>query len=95
MSKTHLIEGIAKRQKMSKADAKRCVEFFFEEIEAGLKGLKKGEETYNIGNFGTFYVTRRKARQGINPRTGESIKIKAARSLRFRPYAQIKRAAGC
>ena len=95
MSKTNLVEGIAKRHDISKAEAKRIVECVFEEIEAGLKGLKKGEETYNIGNFGTFYITKRKARQGINPRTGESIKIKASRNLRFRPYAQIKRAAGC
>lgn len=95
MSKTVLADSIASRNDISKAEAKRAVDMVFDGMEAGLKGLKKGDESYSIGNFGTFYITKRKARQGINPRTGEPIKIKASRNLRFRPYAQLKRVAGC
>lgn len=95
MSKTNLVESISSKHKISKAEAKQCVEMVFGEIENGLKGLKKGEETFTISSFGTFYITKRKARKGINPLTREPIKIKASKSLRFRPYAQLKRAAGC
>ena len=63
------------------------------EIEAGLKKSKK-EGRYTIGNFGTFTITRRKARKGRNPQTGEQIRIKASKVLRFRPSAALKRAAG-
>ena len=95
MSKTNMADNIAKANDISKAEAKRMVECVFAEIESGLKGLKKADATYTISGFGTFHVTKRKARKGINPRTGESIKIKASRNLRFRPYAQLKSAAGC
>lgn len=96
MSKTDLIDNVATKENLSKAEAKRLVETVLGEIENGLKTLrKKPDETYNLGNFGTFYVTTRKARTGINPRTRETIQIKASRNLRFRPYAQLKRSAGC
>lgn len=94
MSKADFIEAVAKRGKMSKAEAKRTVELVFDEIEAGLKKSKK-EGRYTIGTFGTFTVTKRAARKGRNPRTGEEIKIKASKSLRFKPSAQLKKAAGC
>ena len=95
MSKTNMAENIAARRDISKAEAKRMVEFVFEEIESGLKSLKKGEGKYSINGFGSFQVNKRKARKGVNPSTGEPIKIKASRSLRFRPYAGLKSAAGC
>ncbi len=88
------IERVAKKGKMSRAEAKRAVELVFGEVEAGLKASKKTGK-YTIGTFGTFAVTKRKARKGRNPRTGEPIKIKASKSLRFRPSAQLKTAAGC
>lgn len=96
MSKSDLINNFATKEDISRAEAKRIVESVLEEIENGLQVLKKKDtETYNIGNFGTFYVTKRKARKGINPRTQETIDIKASKNLRFRPYAQLKRSAGC
>ena len=96
MSKTDLISNVATKENISKAEAKRLVETVLGEIENGLKDLRKGpDETYNLGNFGTFYITTRKARAGINPRTQEPIRIKASKNLRFRPYAQLKRSAGC
>jgi DNA-binding protein HU-beta len=50
---------------------------------------------YQIGTLGSFRVTKRAARMGRNPRTGEAIKIKPSKSLRFKPSSQLKKAAGC
>ncbi len=94
MSKADFIDQIAEKGDMSKAEAKRVVELVFGEVEAGLKKAKK-EGKYTIGTLGTFSVTKRPARKGRNPRTGEEIKIKASKTLRFKPAANLKRAAGC
>lgn len=94
MSKAEFIENVAKAGDLSRAEAKRVVELVFGEIEAGLKRSKK-EGKYTIGTLGTFSVTKRAARKGRNPRTGEEIKIKASKSLRFRPASNLKTAAGC
>ncbi|MFP3944914.1 MAG: HU family DNA-binding protein [Alphaproteobacteria bacterium] len=94
MSKAAFIEQVAKRGDMSKSEAKRVVELVFGEVEAGLKTAKKTGK-YTIGTFGTFSVNKRAARKGRNPRTGEPIKIKASRTLRFKPSTNLKKAAGC
>ena len=94
MSKAEFIERVAKKGKMSKAEAKRAVDLVFGEIESGLKKSKK-EGKFTIGTLGTFSITKRKARMGRNPRTGEAIKIKASKSLRFKPAMNLKKAAGC
>ena len=94
MSKADFIERVANAGDLSKAEAKRAVELVFGEIESGLKSSKK-ECNSPIGTFGTFAVSKRKARMGRNPRTGEAIKIKASKTLRFRPSSQLKDAAGC
>jgi len=94
MSKAEFIENVAQKGDMSNAEAKRMVELVFGEVEAGLKRSKK-EGKYTIGTFGTFTITKRAARKGRNPRTGEEIKIKASKSLRFRPSSALKDAAGC
>lgn len=93
MSKSAFIEGVAKRGDMSKAEAKRSVELVLGEIEAGLKGARK-DGKYTLGTFGTFTISKRPARKGRNPRTGEEIKIKASKTLRFKPSSQLKKAAG-
>tara|TARA_R110002167_G_scaffold51710_3_gene149753 strand:- start:514 stop:798 length:285 start_codon:yes stop_codon:yes gene_type:complete len=94
MSKAALIERVANKGKLSKAEAGRVVDLVFGEIEAGLKASKK-EGKYTIGTFGTFSVTKRAARKGRNPQTGEPIKIKASKVLKFRPAMSLKKAAGC
>ena len=94
MSKAAFIEQVAKRGNMSKSEAKRVVELVVGEVEAGLKSAKKTGK-YTIGTFGTFSVNKRAARKGRNPRTGEPIKIKASRTLRFKPSTNLKKAAGC
>lgn len=93
MSKSAFIERVAKKGDMSKAEAKRAVELVIGEMEAGIKGAKR-EGKYTIGTFGTFTVSKRPARNGRNPRTGEAIKIKASKTLRFRPSSNLKKAAG-
>ena len=94
MSKTDFVDAVAKQGKVSKADAKRAVEMVFDALETGLKTVKNGGK-YQIGTLGSFRVTKRGARMGRNPRTGEAIKIKASKSLKFRPSSQLKKAAGC
>jgi DNA-binding protein HU-beta len=94
MSKADFIANVAKSGNMSAAEAKRVVELVFGEIENGLKRARK-DGKYVIGTFGTFAVSKRAARNGRNPRTGEEIRIGASKSLRFRPSSTLKSAAGC
>jgi DNA-binding protein HU-beta len=93
MSKSDFILAVAKKADLPKAEAKRVIELVFGTIEASLKGLKGGGKL-PIGNFGVFTVAKRPARMGRNPRTGEAIKIKASKKLRFRPAKTLKTAAG-
>ncbi|MGH6877014.1 MAG: HU family DNA-binding protein [Rhizomicrobium sp.] len=94
MSKANFVKAVARKGNITKADAKRYVELVFESIASGLKGAKNGGK-YQIGTFGTFHVSKRGARMGRNPKTGETIRIKASKSLRFKPASQLKDAAGC
>jgi DNA-binding protein HU-beta len=86
VNKTELIDHIAKQADISKAAAGRALEA----IVGGIRGsLKKGNSVTLVG-FGTFTVGRRAARTGRNPRTGASIKIKAAKVPKFRPGKALK-----
>ena len=93
MSRAAFIENVARKGNMSKADAKCTVDLVLGEVEAGLRKSKK-EGRYTIGNFGTFTITKRPARKGRIPQTGEAIRIKASKVLKFRPAAALKRSAG-
>lgn len=93
MSKSDFIDGVAKKGGISKAEAKRAVELVIGQMVAGIKSAKK-DGKYSIGTFGTFTVSKRPARMGRNPRTGEAIKIKASKTLRFKPSMNLKKAAG-
>ena len=86
MNKAELIDGVAAAADISKAAATRAVDGVLESIE---KALKKGESVTLVG-FGTFSVRKRAARMGRNPRTGEMIKIKAARVPAFKPGKALK-----
>ena len=94
MSKADFIETVASKGNMTKADAKRYVELVFDSIEAGLKAARNSGKLH-IGTFATLRVSKRRARIGRNPKTGEAVKIKASKSLRFKPASQLKEAAGC
>ncbi len=74
MTKTELIDKISSDTKLTKADAGRTINSAIDNIS---KALKKGDTVTLIG-FGTFRVTKRKARKGKNPQTGETMKIPAA-----------------
>lgn len=80
MNKGDLIEAIAKGSDLSKADAGRALEAT---LEAITKTLKKGDKV-TIPGFGTFSISKRAARTGRNPATGETIKIKAKKTPKFK-----------
>ncbi len=86
VNKTELIEHIAKNADISKAAATRALE---STIGAVKSTLKKGGSVSLVG-FGTFAVGKRAARTGRNPRTGDAIKIKAAKVPKFRPGKALK-----
>ena len=86
MNKTELIEAIAKTADISKAAAGRALDGM---VKAVGVSLKKGQMVTLVG-FGTFYVGKRAARSGRNPRTGATIKIKAAKVPKFRAGKALK-----
>ena len=86
MNKAGMVEHIAQAAEVSKSAAERAVDAL---IAAVKTCLKKGDTVTLVG-FGTFYVGKRKARSGRNPRTGESLKIAAARVPRFRAGKALK-----
>jgi DNA-binding protein HU-beta len=86
MNKTQLIEAVAADSGLSKADSQRAIESFVATVG---KTLKKGDEVAITG-FGKFSVVKRAARTGVNPRTGEKVKIKASKAPKFSPGASLK-----
>ncbi len=86
MNKTELIDSIASSTGISKAASGRALDATTAAISIA---LKKGELVTLIG-FGTFYIAKREARNGRNPRTGATIKIKAANSPKFRAGKSLK-----
>ena len=87
MNKGELIQAVAKDQKISKAAAERVTNSVLDSVK---KGLKKDKNVTLIG-FGTFTVKSRKARMGRNPQTGEKIRIKASRTVGFKPGEAFKK----
>lgn len=79
MNKNEFIDRVADLADMSKADAGRAVDAVFDAIT---ETLKKGDEVRMVG-FGTFSAAKRAARDGRNPRTGETIKIAASIQPKF------------
>ncbi len=88
MNKAELIEFVAKETDSTKADAQRAVEAVFKGIT---KTVKKGGDARFVG-FGTFTVAKRAATTGRNPRTGEAIKIKASKNVKFKAGKELKEA---
>lgn len=86
MNKTELIDHMAQSADISKAASSRALESMIAVIKTTLK--KNGSVT--LVGFGTFTVGKRAARIGRNPRTGESIKIKAAKVPKFKPGKALK-----
>lgn len=88
MTKADLIDAMANGADISKAAAGKALAAFTTTIA---KSLKKGDKVTLVG-FGTFSVTKRKARKGRNPRTGEAIKIAASKSPKFSAGKAFKQA---
>ncbi len=86
MNKTELIDHIAESADVSKASAARALDALVDAVKTTLK--KDG--TVTLVGFGTFSVGKRAARVGRNPRTGEEIKIKAAKVPKFKPGKALK-----
>jgi DNA-binding protein HU-beta len=86
MNKTQLIEAVAADSGLSKADSARAIESVVGTVS---KTLKKGDEVVITG-FGKFSVVKRAARMGVNPRTGEKVKIKASKAPKFTAGAALK-----
>ena len=86
MNKAELIDAVASRGDVSKREVTEIVDAFVEEIK---KAVVRGDKVA-ISGFGIFEAQARKARLGRNPRTGETVKIKATKLPKFRPGAEFK-----
>ncbi|MEE0853803.1 HU family DNA-binding protein [Eubacterium ventriosum] len=88
MNKTEFIAAIAEEAGLSKTDAAKAVKAFTDVV---VEEMKKGEKIQLVG-FGTFEVSKRPERQGINPATKEKITIAAANVPKFKAGAALKNA---
>ena len=86
MTKQQLVEMIAEKAGLTKADASRALDATTESIK---EALKKGEKVALVG-FGTFATSKRAAREGRNPRTGETVKIAARTAVTFKAGSKLK-----
>lgn len=85
MNKATLIGKMAHDAGITKTAAAAAVDSLIE----GVTGALKKNQRVTLVGFGTFGVNKRKARTGRNPQTGETIKIKAKRAVRFKPGKQL------
>ena len=86
MNRQELVDAIAKETNLSKKDAEAALKSTITTIE---KALVKGDKVQLVG-FGTFEVSKRPAREGRNPKTGETMKIKACKAPKFKPGKALK-----
>ena len=86
MTKTELINAVAEKAELTKADAGKAVSAVFEAIK---DSLVAGEKVQVVG-FGTFEVRERAAREGKNPATGEKIQIAATKVPAFKAGKALK-----
>lgn len=88
MKKAELVEAVAEKAGLTKADATRAIDAFLETVK---EVLVKGDKLPLVG-FGTFATSKRSAREGRNPQTGEVVKIAARTAVTFKPGAALKEA---
>jgi DNA-binding protein HU-beta len=87
MTKAELVEKAAMEANISKVAAAAALNSFMSNVT---KALKKKDGKVTLVGFGTFSKVRRKARKGRNPQTGEPIKIKASKAVKFSPGKKLK-----
>ena len=88
MTKAELVAKVAKDAKITKAAANKSIDAVIDGIT---KALKKGDRVSLVG-FGSFSVSKRKARTGRNPQTGKAIKIAARKVAKFKAGSELKKA---
>jgi len=86
MNKTELIAAVAEKAEISKKDSEKALKAF---VDVVTTQLKKGEKVQLVG-FGTFEVSERAAREGRNPQTGKTMKIKACKAPKFKAGKALK-----
>ena len=86
MKKSELVAAMAEKTDLTKKDAEKALKAFTDVVA---EELKKGGKIQLVG-FGTFEVAERKARECINPRTKEKIKVPAAKAPKFKAGNQLK-----
>lgn len=86
MNKTDLINQVADRANLSKADGKKAVDAVFAAISDALKE----DDKVTLVGFGSWAVSDRKERMGRNPQTGKEIKIAAKKVVKFKPSSELR-----
>ena len=86
MNKNELVAALAEKTSMKKTEVEKVLKAFTETVT---DELKKGEKIQLVG-FGTFEVAERAAREGRNPRTGETMKIAASKAPKFKAGKALK-----
>ena len=86
MKKSELIEAIAEKAGLTKVEAGKALDATFEVIANQLEKREK----VPVAGFGTFKLSSRAAREGRNPKTGETIKIAASTSVSFKAGTALK-----
>ncbi|MDD4514707.1 HU family DNA-binding protein [Massilibacteroides sp.] len=85
MNKTEFINAVSAKSGLSKVDAKKAVDAFVETVSEELKG---GGKVALLG-FGSFSVTEKSARKGVNPKTKQPITIPARKSVKFKAGSEL------
>lgn len=85
MNKTDFINAVSEKSGLSKVDTKKAVDAFVETVS---NVLKEGDKLSLLG-FGTFAVTEKAARKGVNPKTKEPIEIAARKTVKFKAGAEL------
>ena len=85
MNKAQLIEAMANKAGLTKADAKKALDAFIESTSEALKG----EDRVALIGFGSFSVSTREARTGRNPQTGKPIDIPAKKVIKFKAGSEL------
>ena len=90
LTKAELIDAI-KATKDCKALSKAAIENAVNATFANIAKAIKKDKRFQVPSFGTFTVRQRKARNGVNPQTGQKIKIKASKTVGFKPAPSLKK----
>lgn len=90
MNKSDLVDALSEAAGLSRADAARAIDAMFDPTGGVIADALKANKRVQITGFGTFESKHRKARQGRNPRTGETIQIRASNTPAFRAGKGLK-----